>query len=314
MTDKHQPQVTTLSGVHLDAVCGDEAKRASYRKPEQVQITRWSDIDGVEVWQVRNVERRWRVCHWAYTILYSDDPQMGANWYWYRSARWQIPRSTVAIFAPGEVHACDDDRAAPNFSAVTITPERMARRSSSGTGMRLGKHLSQHLLSADACRKTFNELFRSMTRPDNESLQREQALEAFLREVGDSPPVLNEAKFGRKLTVGVQRARELLHEHLDDNPSLDRIAAASGLSKFYLERAFVKHVGVPLFEYRRLVRIGRALELIRRGVPLIDVSLMTGFADQGHLTRVMKSTIGVTPGCYRNGSGEPGVPQRRRLP
>ena len=47
------------------------------------------------------------------------------------------------------------------------------------------------------------------------------------------------------------------------------------------------------------LRLEHAGELIRRGRPLVDAALETGFSDQSHLTRLFKTHYGVTPGEFR---------------
>jgi AraC-like DNA-binding protein len=42
------------------------------------------------------------------------------------------------------------------------------------------------------------------------------------------------------------------------------------------------------------------MQLIRLGMPLVEVALHTGFADQSHLTRHFTRVIGVSPGRYRH--------------
>jgi AraC-like DNA-binding protein len=45
-------------------------------------------------------------------------------------------------------------------------------------------------------------------------------------------------------------------------------------------------------------RLGRARDLIRRGVPLVEAALSSGFADQSHMTRVFTRKYGVSPRAY----------------
>ena len=50
--------------------------------------------------------------------------------------------------------------------------------------------------------------------------------------------------------------------------------------------------------YLNAVRIAQAQALIRRGMPLAAVALECGFADQSHLTRRFKGSVGVTPSAW----------------
>jgi len=52
--------------------------------------------------------------------------------------------------------------------------------------------------------------------------------------------------------------------------------------------------------YQRQARIRSATDLIRRGRALAEVAAAAGFADQAHLTRCFRRTMGVTPGLFRD--------------
>ena len=299
MSQKIQQRVAEVPVEALENFCLEPRARTPISNDGRVTVARAADVGGVEVWRFHEIRRRWRVYHWAYCIICSDDPTTSAGSYWYRGSTWRLPRGALAIFAPGEVNMCLDDLAPPNFFAVMVAPERLGSETRRYCNA-IGKCIIQHQLSGPAIRNLLDDLCECIEAPEGDSLRREHRLHAFLRALRGSPPSENTAKLEGK-SRGVQRAREFLHEDVECNLSLDEVAAASGLCKFYLERAFVKQVGVPLFEYRRLVRLGRAFELIRRGTPLAEVAAMTGFVDQAHLTRVMKNCFGVTPGAYRRG-------------
>jgi AraC-like DNA-binding protein len=96
----------------------------------------------------------------------------------------------------------------------------------------------------------------------------------------------------------VRRARRFIEEHSSEALSLDAVATCAGRSKFHLERTFAARLGIPIWEYVRLVRVERALELLRDGGRPADVCRATGFADQAHLTRSFRALIGITPGAF----------------
>jgi AraC-like DNA-binding protein len=96
----------------------------------------------------------------------------------------------------------------------------------------------------------------------------------------------------------VRRVRDYLDAHSDQNVSLTRLSALTGVSPFHLLRAFREDVGASPFEYQTQVRIARARRLLRSGCPIAEVALEVGFVDQSHLTRHFKRMVGVTPGQY----------------
>jgi len=64
-------------------------------------------------------------------------------------------------------------------------------------------------------------------------------------------------------------------------------------------RSFRKATGLPPHAYLRQLRVERARELLFRRMPLAEVALAAGFADQAHFTRTFKQITGTTPGRYR---------------
>jgi AraC-like DNA-binding protein len=97
----------------------------------------------------------------------------------------------------------------------------------------------------------------------------------------------------------IRLAREFLDCHLDDKVHLGDVAQAAGLPPFRLFRAFLRTTGMTPHVYQRQARVRLAAGMIRFGRPLREVAMAAGFADQAHLTRIFRRTMGVTPGAYR---------------
>ena len=76
------------------------------------------------------------------------------------------------------------------------------------------------------------------------------------------------------------------------------LAYAAGISPFHLIRLFSKQLGVTPHAYQISIRIQRAKELLRGRSPVAEIALQTGFYDQSQFTKVFKSHVGVTQGCY----------------
>ncbi|GAA4230624.1 AraC family transcriptional regulator [Actinomadura meridiana] len=98
----------------------------------------------------------------------------------------------------------------------------------------------------------------------------------------------------------VREARDILHASLVEPPSLDELAAAVGARPFPLLRAFRDTVGLPPHAYLNQVRVREARALLDEGLRPAEAAVRTGFADQAHLTRHFKRTLGVPPGAYRS--------------
>jgi AraC-like DNA-binding protein len=98
----------------------------------------------------------------------------------------------------------------------------------------------------------------------------------------------------------IRLARDFLDFHFDQTIRLTDIARAAGLPPFQLYRAFGRTMGMSPHAYQRQARVRFAVGLIRLGHPISDTAQAAGFADQAHMTRCFRSTIGVTPGAYRD--------------
>jgi AraC-like DNA-binding protein len=67
------------------------------------------------------------------------------------------------------------------------------------------------------------------------------------------------------------------------------------LSTRSAQRHFLRSTGITYTLYRQIERARYATQLLRQGVPILDVVHQTGYFDQAHLTRSLKRFIGETP-------------------
>lgn len=97
-----------------------------------------------------------------------------------------------------------------------------------------------------------------------------------------------------------RRATELLRENLEGNVRLADVAAACDLSSSHFSRAFRASFGVSPHRWLTQRRIDCAKQLLEAtAVPLADVAVRSGFADQSTFTRVFHRLVGVPPGHWR---------------
>jgi len=98
----------------------------------------------------------------------------------------------------------------------------------------------------------------------------------------------------------LRRAQEMLAADLVGRTSLHDVAEACGLSMSYFSRAFKSSTGWTPHSWLQAQRIDRARGLLLdTRLPLADVALQSGFADQSHFSRVFKSVAGQAPGAWR---------------
>jgi AraC-like DNA-binding protein len=96
-----------------------------------------------------------------------------------------------------------------------------------------------------------------------------------------------------------------VRQRLDDDPACDpglaELAAEAGLSRFQLLRAFARELGLTPHAYLMQRRLSLARGLIDSGLALAAAAHEAGFADQSHMTRAFRRTLGYTPATYARG-------------
>ncbi len=95
------------------------------------------------------------------------------------------------------------------------------------------------------------------------------------------------------------RLTEFIEDQYRPNHRLAELAAIVNVSRFHFTRLFKRSTGMTAISYVEQCRIRRAQSLIlETDLPLAEVALLTGFADQSHFTRRFHRRIGCTPAAF----------------
>lgn len=97
-----------------------------------------------------------------------------------------------------------------------------------------------------------------------------------------------------------KRACERLEADLGGKLSLQKIAAELDLSVSHFSRAFRISLGLPPHQWLLHQRVKIAKQLMSvRDLPLSEIAISAGFANQSHFTRVFSSIVGASPAVWR---------------
>ncbi len=77
--------------------------------------------------------------------------------------------------------------------------------------------------------------------------------------------------------------------------SIGALARRFGVTPEHLSRRFRREFGIGPSTFRREQRLRRAVAALENGTPLASAAALSGFADQSHMGRVLKSAFGITP-------------------
>ncbi|MEF3311031.1 AraC family transcriptional regulator [Paenibacillus sp. GYB004] len=98
----------------------------------------------------------------------------------------------------------------------------------------------------------------------------------------------------------LQAAKLHIARNLDRRLSVDELAAASNMSKYYFIRSFKGAFGVPPMKYYQIKRIEKAKELIQfTTLPVTEIAQRLGFPGIHAFSRAFRKAEGVAPTYYR---------------
>ena len=100
----------------------------------------------------------------------------------------------------------------------------------------------------------------------------------------------------------LRRLDEYIETHIEDGVTIEGMAGILGLGVWTFTRHFRASAGCTPYEYVMRRRVERASQMLSAGHRAIkDVAASCGFADQAHLTRVLRMRLGTTPLRLRQG-------------
>jgi len=108
------------------------------------------------------------------------------------------------------------------------------------------------------------------------------------------------ATLGPKPPFWLMRVREMLRESHSQSLNLATISREVGVHPVHLCREFRRFFRSTPGEYLRRIRVEAAGRLLRgRDMPLSEVAVTCGFADQAHLSRTFRRITSLSPLQYR---------------
>jgi AraC family transcriptional regulator len=98
----------------------------------------------------------------------------------------------------------------------------------------------------------------------------------------------------------LRRVTDYIHERLDQDISLDDLAACAHLSPSHFTRVFKAATGLAPHQYIILQRVERAKTLLEtKNLSIAQAAQQVGFYDQSHFVRHFKRIYGVSPTALR---------------
>jgi AraC-like DNA-binding protein len=266
-------------------------------RKEWTHYFRDPELHDLEVLHARFVSHRFsRHSHDYFVIGYVES---GIQAYTYRGARHVTPAGQIFFVNPSEVHT-GEAAASEGYIYRTLYPraELMEQVSLDVTGKPVIPFFKEAVIQDKSLSDLLMGFHRALAQEESR-LRVESLLFAALSQVviRHSDPQMAPRFVGRERKA-VACGRDYIEAHCERNVSLSQLSGLVGLSPFHFARAFEKEIGLPPHAYLEAVRIRKARELLNGGVPIVEVALQLGYADQSHFTNRFKRALGITPGQY----------------
>lgn len=219
-----------------------------------------------------------------------------------RRTRHDSTPGQVFLVEPGEIHDGQGPTADGfSYRMLYLDPLWLQReiaalfeRAPEHSPLSFAQTLARDPVLAQATRNAFATLHHSEFR-----IVRQTALDTLLAQLTRQMQWRQPSDADPRLPLVALRARDYLHAHVHADIGLDQLAAACGVDRFRLSRAFRSAFGLPPHAYLVQLRLARARRQLASGAWPADVASDLGFADQSHLGRWFVRAYGLTPAAYR---------------
>ncbi len=214
-----------------------------------------------------------------------------------RGRRLDMPRGSVALIAPGVVHTgWSDIEGGWCYRMLYPTLELVRDYARDIFGSDLLPTFHRPVVEDPQLFALLSRLHGCTADPNPEPLEIQELYlaiveQALKRHAGRAAP-----KEGTRQAGPLALIRDLLNDQYEQSIGLAQLSEIAGMSKFRLLRQFRSAYGLPPHAYLRLCRVKRARDAILSGANLADAAFAVGFADQAHMTRAFRRTVGFTPG------------------
>lgn len=221
----------------------------------------------------------------------------GTNRFRYGRTRLAAPAGTICLAAPGEIHTGEADGDGWTYWTMQLPAPALADLAAGlGGPSGIPPDFSSGVVEDAAVTARLTAFFTAFA-TEGDGLRAEvlgtEALGALIARhaVSHPPPAAHRGDAGL-----ARRVRAVLADRAPEPVTLAELEAATGAGRFRLLRAFRAAYGLPPHAFQVQMRLGRARDLLRAGVPLAEAAAAAGFADQAHMTRLFQRCYGLPPG------------------
>lgn len=211
-------------------------------------------------------------------------------------------RNGLLVIFPFQIHSNKPNRRCRHFSAI-ITPDILPTYSS----VLFNERPICPFIPSERLPGYITEIFDRayvLDRNGNDPRLRKIHDDIFSLIIGEAIQVLETVKRDTMTSTGsiptITRVIDYCVTHLSDELTLDSVASALFLDKFYISKLFAAKMNMSFVEFINSQRIFNACQkLTGSSKSITEIAYECGFRNQSTFNRVFREQIGTTPRDYR---------------
>lgn len=153
--------------------------------------------------------------------------------------------------------------------------------------------VTRHPALLRALRPAFDDLERTW-----DPLERDDVILTIAEALLALDPSITRRAASTTCAVAIETARQYLDAFAERTITSGELERLTGLDRFSLARQFRVRLGTSPYRYLTMRRLDRVRSAVRDGHSLADAAILSGFADQSHMTRHFKKAYGISPGRW----------------
>ncbi|MFE6167246.1 AraC family ligand binding domain-containing protein [Viridibacillus arvi] len=254
-----------------------------------------ADLD-IEAYQFKGIMQKFPAhFHEYYVIGFIEE---GQRYLVCKGKEYVINPGDLLLFNPYDTHSCEQiDGKTLDYRCINVKPEIMKKVMLGINGNEILPCFKQNVLYDSELVSNLRELHLKISQEESE-FKKEELFLYLLEELIQLYSDLTFLPPASETSDEIKKVCKFLEENYKKTITLNDLSELTGWSKYHLLRSFTKQKGISPYCYLETIRVNHAKKLLEQGIEPIEVTFLTGFCDQSHLTKFFKRLVGLTPKQY----------------
>ncbi len=254
-----------------------------------------SDLN-IEAYRFKGIMQKFPAhFHEYYVIGFIEE---GQRYMVCKGKEYIINPGDLILFNPYDTHSCEQiDGKTLDYRCINVKPGVMKKAVLEINGNENLPCFKQSVLYHSEIVSNLRELHLKISQDESE-FKKEELFLYLLEELIQTHSDLTILPPVSETSYEIKTVCNYLEENYTKTITLNDLSVLTGWSKYHLLRSFTKQKGISPYSYLETIRVNHAKKLLEKGIKPIEVTFLTGFSDQSHLTKFFKRLVGLTPKQY----------------